>query len=114
VDQLTLFPELVVKADELAFDFSHWAEMVRDHYVDELSEGQAGSLAAIEQKFATMARDQAEFDAELWTEAALRSSAHWEDVRRLAASALDAFAWPIENPPRASGERATLPVERGR
>ena len=42
-----------------------------------------------------MSRDGAEFDADLWTEAALATSEHWADVRRLALSALDAFQWVV-------------------
>ena len=93
-EQRALFPDLAVNADELAFDFDHWASVVRDHYEDELSASQADSLAAIGVKLATMSRDGAEFDLELWTDAAVISSEHWADVRRLAMAALDAFGWP--------------------
>ena len=48
--------------------------------------------ADLERKLVTMSRDGAEFDAELWTEAALRNSEHWAEVRVLAQSALEALA----------------------
>jgi len=101
-DQLKLFPEFVVKADEMALAFDHWASLVRSSYESELSRSQSDSLAAIAQKLATMSRDGAEFDLELWTDSAPSSSAHWDDVRMLATSALEAFDWPAESPPSQS------------
>ena len=41
--------------------------------------------------FGTMSRDGAEFDPNLWTDAALSSSPQWDDIRRLAAAALELF-----------------------
>lgn len=91
-DQLALFPESAVKADDLARDFDYWASLVRGQYVTELSASQVDALTAIDQKLATMSRDGAEFDPDLWTASALSSSPQWDDVRRLAAVALEAFA----------------------
>jgi hypothetical protein len=91
--QRTLFPDFVVKADELALDFDHWFAVIRSNYARELTPPQADALAGIDQKLAIMSRDGAEFDVELWTDEALNSSEHWADVRRLAASALEAFGW---------------------
>jgi hypothetical protein len=109
-EQRPLFPEYVPKADDLAFDFDHWSSHVRSAYEGELSPAQTESLAAIEEKLATVSRDGAEFDVELWTEAALRSSEHWGDVRRLASAALDAFEWPIEPPAGNPGDRGTMSI----
>jgi hypothetical protein len=110
-EQRPLFPEFVPDADDLAFDFDHWASLVRGGYAVELSRSQADALAAIEEKLATMSRDGAEFDVELWTEAALNSSEHWADVRRLACLALEAFGWPVECPPRNPVERGTASLQ---
>ena len=109
-DQLSLFPQLAAMgahapADELALDFEHWASVVHDNYEEELSPAQAGALAAISETFTTMSGDAAEFGAELWTEEAVRSSSHWQDVRRLATVALEAFDWPLESPPRDPDDR---------
>ena len=41
-----------------------------------------------------MARDGAEFDADIWTDEAVRTSEHWAEVRALAAAALDEFSAP--------------------
>jgi hypothetical protein len=106
-DQRTLFPDHVVKPDDLAFDYDHWAAVIRSQYDTELSSSELDALAAIDQKLATMSRDGAEFDAELWTEAALASSEHWADVRRLAALALEAFGWSVESSPETTGDRGT-------
>jgi hypothetical protein len=94
--QGALFPDWAITPDELAFDFDHWASVVRSNHGEELSGPQAAALEAIERKLATMSRDGAEFDLEIWTASALRSSEHWADVRQLAASALEAFEWQDE------------------
>jgi hypothetical protein len=91
--QRTLFPDQAVKADDLAFEFDHWASLIGGTYEADLSAPQREALAAITLKLDTMSRDGAEFDLELWTDAALSASEHWADVRRLAAVALDAFGW---------------------
>ena len=97
--QLALFREYVVKADELALDFDHWFAVLRSNYARELTPRQADALAGIDQKLAIISRDGAEFDVELWTDEALKSSEHWAEVRRLAASALEAFGWAVESLP---------------
>ncbi len=107
-DQRPLFPDSVVTADELALDFDHWAAVVRGNYETELSTSQTESLAAIDRKLATMSRDGVEFDVELWTEAALRTSEHWTGVRRLAAAGLEAFGWPVEVAPESPDDRGTM------
>ena len=97
-DQRTLFPDDVIAPDQLALDFGHSALVVRGHYESDLSEEQADALATLDQKLVTMSRDGAEFDADLWTDAALRTSEHWGYVRTLALSALEAFGWVTELP----------------
>jgi len=96
-EQLTLFPDAVRKASELASDFDRVALVTRTEYQGELSAAQADSLAAIVAKLATMSRDAADFEADVWTDAALTSSAHWDEVRTLAKSALAAFGWAGES-----------------
>jgi hypothetical protein len=89
--QPSLFPDQVRTPDELAFDFDHWLTVIRSHYETELTAAQQDALSAISRKLATISRDGAEFDVELWTDAALTTSEHWDDVRRLASLALEAF-----------------------
>jgi hypothetical protein len=95
--QPTLFPEKPPDPDELAFGFDHWAGLVRDAYGADLPEHQASALEAIARKLATMSRDGAEFDVELWTDAALSTTEHWAGVRQLASAALDEFGWGADN-----------------
>jgi hypothetical protein len=95
--QPSLFPEQASKPDDLAFAFDHWANVVRETHGADLSDDQVASLDAIAAKLATMSRDGAEFDVDLWTDAALTTSEHWADVRRLALSALETFEWVVES-----------------
>jgi hypothetical protein len=91
--QQELFPEEASSADDLAFAFDHWTTVVRDEHGSELSSAEVDALSAIERKLATMSTDGAEFDLELWTDRALRTSEHWAEVRALAARALE--VWTI-------------------
>ncbi len=86
--QAALFPDENVSAAELVRDFDQRALAVRDAYDDRLSPSQIESLAALEKKLSTMSRDGAEFDADIWTDEAVRTSEHWAEVRTLAAAAL--------------------------
>ena len=104
-DQLSLFPQFAATADELALDFDRWASLVSENYEEELSSAQIDALAAISRTFETISGHAAEFEAELWTAEAVRSSSHWDDIRRVAAVALEVFGWPIERPPRNPDDR---------
>lgn len=97
--QRSLFPESVVTADELARDFDHWVEVIRSNYEDELDDEQRRSLLTIDAAFATMERDGTELDADVWSEAAVRTSDAWVSLRLLAGEALRAFGWPVEDTP---------------
>ena len=100
-EQLVLFPDFVATADELALELDHWATLVLEKYPDELSDSQAEMLKALHQKLETMSRDGAEFDADLWTEAAMGSNVHWQEVRALAIAVRDAFGWSADSAPPA-------------
>ena len=94
--QPALFPERAESADELAFDFEHWADLVGDVYAAELSAEQQAGLSAIRDKLTAMSRDNADFDLDLWTDSALRGSEHWVEIRAMASDALKAFDWLAE------------------
>jgi hypothetical protein len=94
--QPTLFPDENVSAGELVRAFDQRALAVRDSYDDRLSPSQLESLTALEKKLSTMSRDGAEFDADIWTDEAVRTSEHWAEVRSLAAAALDEFSKSVE------------------
>jgi hypothetical protein len=91
--QKPLFPDLVVTANELAMNFDHWATIVRDAYGDDVTDAQRSSLTALDETFHRMSRDAADFDADVWTDTAVKTSEHWVAVRRLALEALEAFGW---------------------
>lgn len=106
-EQLVLFPDFVATADELALELDHWATLVLETYGPDLTDAQAESVKALHHKLATMSRDGAEFDADLWTEAAMGSSAHWQEVRALAVAVRDAFGWSVEANQEAVGSDLT-------
>lgn len=90
--QPALFPDENVSAGQLVRAFDQRALAVRESYDERLSPSQIESLTALEKKLSTMSRDGAEFDADIWTDEAVRSSEHWAEVRSLAATAVDAFS----------------------
>jgi hypothetical protein len=89
--QPALFPDENVSTGELVRAFDQRALAVRDSYDDRLSSSQLESLTALEKKLSTMSRDGAEFDADIWTDEAVRTSVDWAEVRTLAAAALEEF-----------------------
>jgi hypothetical protein len=58
--------------------------------VDQLS-----AITELADKFNWLAKQGVQY----WTDAAVRTSPEWEDVRRLAAGVLKAFGWAEETPP---------------
>ena len=94
-DQLALFPDSVTKAGDLAARFDDRVRALAEDYASELSRGQAEALDRLRDQFATMSRDGAEFDADLWTDEAIRTSVHWREVRALAGAALAALERPL-------------------
>lgn len=90
-DQLALFPESVSKASDLVARFEASMRAARDESAGELSRSQLDALDALGERLAIVSRDGAEFDADLWTDEAVRTSVHWRDVRALARAALDLF-----------------------
>ena len=91
-EQPALFPDENLSAGDLTRDFDQRAAIVRESYEDQLTPFQIETLTALEKKLSTMSRDGAEFDADIWTDEAVRTSEHWAEVRSLAATAVDAFS----------------------
>jgi hypothetical protein len=108
--QLSLYPDYVDVAEELALDFDDWFRVVSQ---DQLSEEQVRALDAIDDHLTAMSRGGADFAEEVWCEEALRDHARWSELRVLAIAALVAFGWPIEVPPRDPRDRGVTYV-RGR
>jgi hypothetical protein len=110
-DQPTLFADHPVNADDLATGYDRALSVVRENYDGDLLPIQLDALAAIHRKLATMSRDGAEFDLDLWTDAALRTSEHWAEIRTLARTALEAFEWVVEDASESSSERGSLSAQ---
>ena len=96
--QLALFPDYVSDVDALAVDFDNWAAVIRSRYASELSQNQVASLADIDRKLSLISRIGADYDPDIWTDAALVDDDHWADIRTLATIALEAFGWSVESP----------------
>jgi hypothetical protein len=91
-DQLALFPESITKAGDLAARFEERLRALREDDGGELTRAQDDALETLRARLATISNDGVEFDPDLWTNEALRTSVHWGDVRALAQAALDVFA----------------------
>ena len=89
--QPALFPDENLSAGQLVRTFDQRASAVRESLNGRLSASQIEALTLLEQKLAAIARDGAEFDADVWTDAAVRTSEHWSEVRRLASEAVGLF-----------------------
>ena len=94
--QRALFPDAARKPEQVVFDFDRCASLVLASGAGELSASQSDALTTLHRKLKTMTRDGEEFDVDLWSQAALAESAHWEDVRRHAHSVLAAFGWSAD------------------
>ena len=91
--QFSLFPRFVVVPDELALEFDNWYCTARD--VTKFTTEQVAALGALDMKLTSMSASGSPH----WTDAALREDPDWENVRRLARGALQAFGWPDAPPP---------------
>ena len=106
-EQLSLFPDFVVKADELATDFSDGLLLVRN---SEMSASKLSVLRAIDTKLGRISADGAEFSESVWTDQGLRESEHWSEVRALAKEVLREFDLPLGPPPQAPNQRGVTYV----
>ena len=73
-EQPALFPDVNVSATDLVQDFDQRLSVVREDNDAQLTPSQRESLDLLEQKLSTMSRDGAEFDADIWTDEAVRTS----------------------------------------
>jgi hypothetical protein len=93
--QLSLFPDFVCKADELALNFEDGLFELVGHE-DEITGEQRAAVDALDQ---LLLRMSGKHNASFWTEEALRSDATWEMVRTKAKAAAAAFGWELRPPP---------------
>ena len=84
-------------ADDLANDFDTCLEMVEQSEAKRLiSPEMLEKVHVVDAKLDEMSRLH---DQELWTDAALRTRAEWNEVRRLATEALQIMGYEPEPPP---------------
>src|SRR5690242_19780485 len=82
--QIGHFPvSWIVLTDEMAEDFSHWAECISTYW--ELSRQQKTKLTVLDDFLSKMS---ASYNAAFWTNEALFTDSRWEEVRNLAKAAL--------------------------
>lgn len=94
--QLNLLPDFIVKADEMALDFSNWYEAAVGNFGHGFKPSQIAALKSIDDLLEKMSGEK---NAEYWTDEAVRSGNQWAEVRLLAKKALDEFGWRLEEPP---------------
>lgn len=87
--QLSLFPDFVCKADELALDFEDGISELVGHE-DEITPSQRAALDALDKLVLSMSGER---HAAFWTEEAVKSHPVWDDIRAAAKSTISAFGW---------------------
>lgn len=93
--QLSLFPDFVCKADELALDFEDGLYEMVGHEA-EFTDEQMAAIEALDRFISPMG---GRANANLWTDDAVRSHPKWEQIRILARRAADAFGWNVRQLP---------------
>ena len=94
--QLSLLPDFVCTADELALDFDHWSTCVLSNPEYQMTDWQRTLLLRLNH---TLEQMSGEGNQSLWTEQALRNRPEWQRVREQAEAALATFQWGVERLP---------------
>lgn len=79
------------QADAIALEFDHWCLAILSTFRGELTVRQRALLNALDAYFDELTQQG---DEDLWSEAAIRDSQEWSDIRGLARQALESFGWP--------------------
>jgi hypothetical protein len=93
--QLSLFPDFVCKADELALDFEDGLYEIVGHE-SEISEAQHAAIHRLDKLITSMSGEQ---NASFWTEEAVLVHPVWEQIRLEAKATAAAFGWEMRLPP---------------
>ena len=96
--QLSLFPDLVVVADELALDWEEWFCGNKDELKTMLTSEQFAALSELDLALVKISGKE-----EFWTDEALRNVPEWIRIRELARICLAKCGWPQEIPLRERG-----------
>lgn len=93
--QRVLFPEFVVRGDELALQFDRWYHILIGHgYESTLPHEGVGLLSEIDGIFGRMV----DAHEHVWSAEGAHESGDWVALRGLAQRALERLGWPPENP----------------
>jgi hypothetical protein len=93
--QLSLFPDFVCKADELALNFEDGLYELVGHE-HEITDEQRMAIDELDRLLQSMSGKQ---NAALWTDEAVRSHSMWEEIRKTAKMVTTAFDWKLRRPP---------------
>ncbi|TPG54595.1 hypothetical protein [Sphingomonas glacialis] len=102
--QLSLFPDFVRKADELALDFEDGLYEMVGHE-GQFSEQQRGAIDALDALILSKIGEQ---HAAFWNETAVREHPFWEQIRIAAKDAAATFGWDLQSVP--SSEAVYVPA----
>jgi hypothetical protein len=95
--QLSLFPDFVCKADELALDFEDGTYELAE-YEQEITAEQRAAFDALDALLTSMSGPTG-----FWTEEALQAHPTWELIRERAKAVVLAFGWELRVPPPVEG-----------
>lgn len=93
--QLSLFPDFVCKADELALELED-ALVELASFENKVAPEQRATVDALDKIIVEMSGPQ---NASFWTDDALRSHPTWETIRSAAKDVVGAFGWELRHPP---------------
>ena len=92
--QISLFPNFVNVADELALEWGECFDLVNRKW-DFFSSDQLMLIRSLDAQIVKMS---GVFNISLWNNEALSSACEWQVVRQLAKELLDIFEWNFEEP----------------
>jgi hypothetical protein len=107
--QPALFPYPATAGDDLMLEFEIVVAAIRENDLGHLPPDCLAAVEAIERQLKTIYRDDVDFDADVWTDGAMRESPLWAEVRRLAEAALEALDRPGDDPAGEPGEPTPVP-----
>ncbi|MFC3440952.1 hypothetical protein ACFOKF_07035 [Sphingobium rhizovicinum] len=96
--QLSLFPNFVCKADELALDFESALDGLAGHE-DKITVEQRAAIEALDQLLTSMSVEEYAY---FWTDEAVLADPAWEDIRASAKSTALIFGWDLSIVPPSS------------
>lgn len=109
IQQVTLYPDFVCVADELALAFEEAVRRLGG--LERLSFVGSEAVRAVDEQLERMSGQE---HAELWTDEALERSPEWETLRGIAQAALTALGWPLEIPAPSGDVYVGPPEEEGK